>query len=299
MNRKVKFELDRMAVRDDASLIAELHRVSNLLPNGPLTVKAFDQQSRIHSSTVRKRFGNWRNALEKAGLAHRFDDSNRARSKEELISELQTIAQRIGAENFTRDRYIAESGPYNAVIRQFGSWRNALRAAGLPQRKAGVRYTDEECFENLFRVWMHYGRAPQHDEMKLPPSTVGPKAYIVRWGTWLKALEAFVAEANTDESEESQPVEMAVSTPTAKVVTREPRDIPLGTRYKVLIRDRARCVLCGRSPATDPLVELHIDHIIPWSKGGSNQAENLRVLCKDCNLGKRDDIECLPLTHRP
>jgi len=51
-------------------------------------------------------------------------------------------------------------------------------------------YTDEECFENILTVWTHYGRPPMYKEMRLPPSRVGPKAYL-RWGTWLKALEAF------------------------------------------------------------------------------------------------------------
>jgi 5-methylcytosine-specific restriction endonuclease McrA len=295
MEQKVKFELERMAVRDDPSLISEMQRVSNLVLSGPLTIKAFDKHSKIHSSTLRKRFGSWKNALEKAGLADRFDDSNRPRSKEELISEIQQIAERVGISEFTRDRYIAESGAYGSVIREFGFWRNALRAAGLPQRKAGLRYTDEECFENLFAVWMHYGRAPQNNEMKLPPSTVGPKAYVLRWGTWLKALEAFVEEANAD-SEHCKSVPVPLETSTATVVSLEPRAIPAGTRYRVLIRDRARCVLCGRTPATELTIELHIDHIIPWSMGGSNQEENLRVLCKDCNLGKRDDIEFLPLS---
>ncbi len=33
-------------------------------------------------------------------------------------------------------------------------------------------------------------------------------------------------------------------------------------------------------------VELHVDHIIPWSKGGETLPENLEVKCTRCNLGK-------------
>jgi 5-methylcytosine-specific restriction endonuclease McrA len=62
-------------------------------------------------------------------------------------------------------------------------------------------------------------------------------------------------------------------------------------RYKVLCRDRFRCQICGRSPAKDFGVEIHVDHIIPWSKGGTNTEQNLRVLCFDCNLGKGAKIE--------
>jgi 5-methylcytosine-specific restriction endonuclease McrA len=35
-------------------------------------------------------------------------------------------------------------------------------------------------------------------------------------------------------------------------------------------------------------VVLHVDHIIPWSKGGQTVDENLQTLCDRCNLGKSD-----------
>lgn len=55
-------------------------------------------------------------------------------------------------------------------------------------------------------------------------------------------------------------------------------------------RDNFKCVLCGASPAKDPKIELHIDHIIPWSKGGESTIDNLQTLCSACNLGKRDSV---------
>lgn len=61
-------------------------------------------------------------------------------------------------------------------------------------------------------------------------------------------------------------------------------------RYKVLKRDHFRCCACGASPAKDPTVELHIDHIVPWSKGGETTLENLQTLCSKCNLGKSDSL---------
>lgn len=64
------------------------------------------------------------------------------------------------------------------------------------------------------------------------------------------------------------------------------RRVPHKLRYQVLMRDRFRCRACGRSPATDLLVELEIDHITPFSKGGATTLENLQTLCKECNIGK-------------
>lgn len=46
-----------------------------------------------------------------------------------------------------------------------------------------------------------------------------------------------------------------------------PRDVNLRLRFKVMQRDNFKCCICGKSPATNPDIELHIDHIVPWSKG--------------------------------
>ncbi len=65
-----------------------------------------------------------------------------------------------------------------------------------------------------------------------------------------------------------------------------------GRWYFVLARDNWTCKSCGRSTRVDR-VRLHVDHIVPRSKGGSDDPENLQTLCEKCNLGKgnRDDTD--------
>lgn len=60
-------------------------------------------------------------------------------------------------------------------------------------------------------------------------------------------------------------------------------------RYDILKRDGFKCQICGASKSDG--VKLHVDHIIPVSKGGKTIYSNLRTLCDRCNLGKRDKIE--------
>ena len=60
-------------------------------------------------------------------------------------------------------------------------------------------------------------------------------------------------------------------------------------RYEVLQRDGFRCQLCGATQADG--YKLHVDHIIPVSKGGKTEMNNLRTLCERCNMGKGDRIE--------
>ena len=55
------------------------------------------------------------------------------------------------------------------------------------------------------------------------------------------------------------------------------------TRFEIFKRDRFQCQYCGRTP---PTVVLHVDHILPVSKGGPDEKINLVTACVDCNLGK-------------
>ena len=54
-------------------------------------------------------------------------------------------------------------------------------------------------------------------------------------------------------------------------------------RFEVFKRDGFTCQYCGKKP---PDVILHVDHIHPISKGGTNDLINLVTSCADCNLGK-------------
>lgn len=60
-------------------------------------------------------------------------------------------------------------------------------------------------------------------------------------------------------------------------------------RYDVMRRDGFRCVLCG-AKASD-VVQLHVDHIFPVSRGGKTVMSNLRTLCSRCNQGKGCKVE--------
>jgi hypothetical protein len=62
------------------------------------------------------------------------------------------------------------------------------------------------------------------------------------------------------------------------------RPIPKTLRFDVLHRADYTCQACGAKAADG--AELHIDHIHPVSKGGTNDPTNLQALCRDCNLGK-------------
>lgn len=295
-----KFLLNRLPDHEEETLLEEIRRVADLIESEFITISEFDKYAHITASGLGQRFGSWSKALEKAGLAHRFSRPSTYFSDEDLLEKLKDVSSEIGKPYVTKNEFNEQTGlDTSCFIRKFGSWRASLEKAGLQQTPGGKRYTDNECYENLLLVWTHYGRPPQYKEMKQPPSTVGPKAYITRWKTWNKALHAFVEIVYSGEPDGISKVETTKADKaliTTCVIQKytpdaDKREIKLGLRYRVLKRDNFKCVLCGRSPASTPGLELHVDHIHPFSKGGRTVEDNLRSTCADCNIGKGSTIE--------
>jgi len=79
-----------------------------------------------------------------------------------------------------------------------------------------------------------------------------------------------------------------VGSGTAEPILRHSRVIPTAVKVEVWRRDAGRCVLCGSDK------NLHFDHDVPFSKGGSSiTVENVRLLCVRHNLEKSDRIRTL------
>lgn len=81
---------------------------------------------------------------------------------------------------------------------------------------------------------------------------------------------------------------------------------PISTLVRRLVyrRDNWTCQRCGRwAFAEDERRQsgaLHLDHIVPWSAGGSDRTDNLRTLCGPCNYDRsnfvgRSDEPAMPI----
>jgi len=242
----------------------------------------------------------------------------RSVSDEDLLKQIRDLAARLGKDTLTGVEIASNTVNGDLIWARFGSIKEALRLAGVQQSKRGRRYTEDEAFRNMFETWIHYGRSPTHSEMDRPPSMVGSSTYINRYGGWRKALKAFVQRANSEADGDlglsplPEPSSMAdlsevpeVSVKSSHVLIRkqsrrtrktrplatntaplEARTPSIGLRFRVFQRDLFRCRFCGRSTATEATCVLHVDHIIPFSKGGKTTLENLQLLCAECNVGK-------------
>jgi len=202
---------------------------------------------------------------------------------EDLIKDMMRVAEKLGKKGLTQKEYSAH-GHFNVstVIRRLGGWNNGTASAGLaPVNRRNI--SKAELFENLLNLWQYCGRQPRRRDLAQAPSTISQVPYNRTFGSWTASLQEFVRYANSNDAVSASMVEEP-----SPQETKGGRDPSLRLRYKVLVSDNFKCRICGSSPATSPDVQLHIDHIIPWSKGGPTSFDNLRTLCSGCNLGKGD-----------
>lgn len=201
---------------------------------------------------------------------------------ETLLADLRRVAADFGHGKATMHLY-NKYGRYDSTTlsRRFRSWNTALARAGL-QVNNTINIPDLVLFENLESVWTSLGRQPALIDMDGPNSEVVGSTYRRRFGSWNNALRSFMDYIGNDTAYKS----LEATKTTAADLGRGSRGADLRTRFRVLQRDRFRCCICGRSPATEVGVVLHVDHVRPWSKDGPTKMENLQTLCSKCNLGK-------------
>jgi hypothetical protein len=209
----------------------------------------------------------------------------------ELLDDLKRVSGILRSKVVSIRQY-DKAGLYNSstFITRFGSWNRAVLLAGLELRSPRS-CTKKQLLENMLEVWLKIGRQPKLFEMNYGASGFTRSVYLKIFGSWQNALEKL--EKFTSSSRDAGKYITALNEMKnkaeneSKTNTRKPG---LRLRMAVLKRDMFRCVLCGSSPAVNKNVELEIDHIIPWSKGGKTAIDNLQALCSECNNGKSDEI---------
>jgi hypothetical protein len=228
---------------------------------------------------------------------HRIDKRTRADAVVLLLLAAEHFKFReFGKRDLNEAKLGISSG---GVVRACGSWSagiEALRAA-LAEKgltlvpRSRVFVSDEELFAEMHRIWTDLGHRPSRHEWDSSDPRFSYNTYKRRFGGWAQACLTFL-ERRMGEAVSVRPFEdpsLVVvdeqSTRRAVQVARR-RDPSAGLRLKVLQRDGFRCVLCGRSPAIERGVVLHLDHVTPFADGGETTFDNLRTLCQTCNLGR-------------
>lgn len=302
----MKFELtDLRQEISDIEFINDLRAVANNLGKTSLKQRDYSKKNgaKYSINAVTKRFGNWKSVLDKAKLDGEkslkgMEYGEKSIKDEVLLADLVKVANELSNPNITITDY-ERLGKFTTqtMHARFGSWNKAKQKANLEVIYV-VNNSIEELFQNILELWTLLGRQPKYGEVVSPNSKFNGSTYARRFGSWRAALEAFIdyvnSESNDVEIVESDnsfiPINISsdssTETQTKIKIKRTPRGINLRLRWTILKRDNFSCRKCGRSPAKDQSIILHVDHIIPWSKDGETVIENLETLCEGCNLGK-------------
>jgi len=300
----MKFELNeyhKNISKDE--LLEDLCIVAKKLNKSYLSRSEYEKNGKYSATPYINNFGSWLVACKEAGLRTTRNKEDFVHiSDEDLLEDMVQVSKLLKKKSISTKDY-SDYGKYKVqtILSRFLKWSEALKKANLEQTNFKI-IGDKDLFVDIERMWIQKGKQPTSTDVKNGLSEYSLNTYSRRFGGWRNALEAFLKYTNLDSSEEtdeeikenkinaqdniSKTVNLEKSPQKKK--HRTSRDINERMRFKVLKRDNFKCCACGASPAKDPAVELHVDHIIPWSKGGETVIDNLQTLCSKCNLGKSD-----------
>lgn len=214
--------------------------------------------------------------------------NRRNNSDKVLLKDLQKIVKKLSKKSITRNEY-DKNGTFSSttIENRFGTWTNALLKAGL-EINQNRNISKEKLFENIAEVWMRIGRQPTYNDFTKDVSKYSIKPYERNFGSWNKALIAFSEYINSRKNLNISNMSDKNKGSLIAGHNKGPRTVNYRLRFIVMKGDNFRCRICGKSPANDNNIILHVDHIKPWSKGGETCLDNLRTLCSICNIGKSD-----------
>ncbi len=162
----------RSNVPTDEELLEELRRRSK---NG---VAPRSKDDRKFGNVVARRFGSWREAVERAGLTPRPGGSNPFYTKEDCLKELMRRSIDGVAPKTTDDPSFAA-----IVHRHYGSWKRAAKAAGLKTQR-NKRMAREALIEEL----------KSRADGKYAPSSMEDVSFtssvVYHFGSWSKGIKA-------------------------------------------------------------------------------------------------------------
>ncbi|MBI4079349.1 MAG: HNH endonuclease [Candidatus Levybacteria bacterium] len=223
--------------------------------------------------------------------------------REKIIDELAKVSETYNHTRFTSKEFLRNASiGHQTVFREFVTWDAAmdcltdylkqknitLKPRTKPKRKDA--YTQKQIFDEMQRIWSQIGHRPSKIEWEQTNPKINYNTVRRHFNGWtnacLRFIEYITGENNIVENIDASVEKINMDKNRIIYKPEDNRTIPLGTRLKILARDNFRCVYCGKSPSTDIGTKLHIDHIIPFSKGGKSIEENLQTLCLECNFGK-------------
>jgi len=186
-----------------------------------------------HLQTYKNRFDSWRRSLLEAGFSaqsvnRQIENRNqRSYSDEELLNELRHLADDLGRPPRIADVSNKGSISTSTINRRFGSFNDALRAAGLDITKPhdqGPEYSREELLEQIRAITAERASPPSPADMNAADETPTVATYQRRFGSWDRAKRlAIRGDRDSDAGLDDDSDDLLAAEP------RDPATVPLGS----------------------------------------------------------------------
>jgi hypothetical protein len=160
-------------------------------------------------------------------------------TRDDLIKALHTLSERVGRTPIEHDTHKYPDIPgHTTFVKRFGTWREALEAAGIPLNPLYMGYDRETLLDHLREVAEELGRAPSKREFKEFEGP-NPETYAAHFGSWRAALAEIGLTVRTSRRYESEQLlqilreladELGHTPTTAELQARE--DLPSSYTYR-------------------------------------------------------------------
>lgn len=212
-------------------IVMELRSLAEELGRAPCARDVNDYGS-VSAQIVRERFESFDAAVRDAGLTPYHPKQENAWTKTELVRSLRRVACEQGAAPTVKEAETLDGCSPRAARRLFGTWNDALRAAGLTPRLRS-RVPTEELLAEIESLAEKLGRPPRWADNRRE-GRFSVTTYQKRFGSWVKTLQA----AGYDPKYASQ--EREWHGPTGDIEARYGGNWPR-QRRRALERDDYRC----------------------------------------------------------
>lgn len=169
-------------------VIEDIKRVNESV-DGSVTLNQMSQEGKYGRGVYQHKFGLWNEAKKAAGLNTKA--GNRKISREDLLEELNRMAQEYGPSVGIND--MRSEGKYSgsAYINEFGSWNEAKELADLePNDPAGEPMPDrDECVRQIQELGVKLGRAPRVPDVRQEGDRYKTKWYFDNFDGWGELLD--------------------------------------------------------------------------------------------------------------
>jgi 5-methylcytosine-specific restriction endonuclease McrA len=158
--------------------------------------------------------------------------------------------------------------------------------------KSGRRGKDSFGFPVVGKTWIRtYARYKSLEPGNTSVSEFDPQVTINIKQTLSYAKDVIESHRRAGDIVDAEPKSAThPRKPSVEWKANERAKLNAALRFAIMKRDGFRCRLCGRDASKDNSVRLHVDHIVPVSRWGRTIESNLQTLCRECNMGKNDNL---------